>query len=425
MKLRLTKELKTGLLVITATVLLIWGINFLKGKNLFDSSIEFYTVYPNVNGLAESSYVYINGYKVGYIKAINYDPLNPDRFTVKLSLKNEVLVPKGSIAEIFSIDIMGTRAIRIMPSKSNTFHTEQDTLIGSTEGDLKEMVSEEIRPLKNKAESLIGQFDSVLVTLQTIFNEQAVENLRNSFTSIHHTIKNLESTTGVMDTLVSTQSINLSHIIGNLDSLTSTMSHSRHNISSMIKNLDKVSGSLATVNYKSLLANIDSTINSVNTITNRLKNGEGSLGLLINDEELYDNLTQAAANLEKLTLDFHQNPRRYLHLSALDFGKTVYIDKDGKRKKVKDTTESPQFKVLVKIAKEPVLVNRDNFKYSSDITETKIKNNYYYTIGDFVTFKDCNVYLEKIISDYPQAYIIAVRNGKLLKLEKAMRKSNY
>lgn len=425
MKLRLSKELKTGLLVITATILLIWGINFLKGKNLFDSSQVFYTVYPNVNGLAESSYIYINGYKVGFIKDINYDPYNPDKFTVELNLNKKVMIPVGSIAEIFSIDIMGTRAIRIIPSEKTAYFEEEDTLVGSIEGDLKAMVSEEIRPLKTKAESLIGQFDSVLVTLQTIFNEQAVENLKNSFTSIHQTIKNLESTTGTMDTLIVTQSGSMAHIIGNLDSLTTTMNNSRHNISSMIRNLDKVSGSLSTVNYKVLLANIDSTISSVNTITTRIKNGEGSLGLLLNDEELYDNLAQASANIEKLSQDFYQNPRRYIHLSAFDLGKTVYIDKNGKRKKVKDSTESPQFKVLVKTSKEPIVVTRENFKHSTDISETKIKNTFYYTLGNFVTFKDCNVYLEKLISDYPQAYIIAVKNGKLMKLEKAMRNTNY
>lgn len=425
MKFKFTKEYKTGLLVIMATFMLVWGINFLKGKNIFETSNQFVTIYGNVDGLAESSIVYINGYKIGYISNIEFNPVHPDRFLVDLSINNEVLIPKGSIAQIFSIDIMGTRAVRIVPAQSNMYCANGDTIEGATEGDLKELVSNEIRPLKNKAESLIGQFDSVLVTLQTLFNDQAVENLRNSFTSIRNTIESLERASGAMDTLITSQSTSIAHILGNLDSLTTSMSNSRGRISSIIENIDDISGSLAEVNYKALLAEIDSTITMVNGITKTINDGDGSLGLLINDNQLYDNIAQTTANLEKLTLDIYQNPRKYIHLSAFDFGKTVFLDANGKRKKVYDTADNPHFKVLVQKSNNPIPVTKENFKKPTNIDELLIDKEYFYTLGDFVTFKDCNIFLEKVIEDYPQAYIIAVKNEKQVRLQKAMRKTAY
>lgn len=425
MNFKITKEYKTGLLVIIATFMLVWGINFLKGKNIFETSNHFKTIYGNVDGLAESSIVYINGYKIGYISEIKFNPIHPDRFIVDLSIDEDVLIPKGSNAQIFSIDIMGTRAVRIVPAQNKVYYSNGDTIAGTTEGDLKEMVSNEIRPLKNKAESLIGQFDSVLVTLQTLFNAQAVENLRNSFSSIRNTIESLERASGAMDTLITSQSSRIAHILGNLDSLTTSMSNSRNRITSIIDNVDDISGSLAEVNYQALLSDVDSTILMINGIAASIKNGDGSLGLLINDTELYENLAQGTANLEKLTLDFYQNPRKYVHLSAFDFGKSVFIDANGKRKKIYDNKENAHFKVLVKKSKEAITVTKENFSNSTDINELLIGKEYFYTLGDFVTFKDCNVYLEKVIEKYPQAYIIAIKNQKQVRLKKAMRQSAY
>ncbi len=180
------KNFVIGLVVIGTIVIFIWGLNFLKGNNLFSSEQIYYAKYSSVDGLMQSSSVTLKGLKVGQIKSIRFVN-NGNNLVVEFSVTKPVNFPKNTIARIVSADIMGTKQLKLVLGNSTQRLHSGDTLIGETEGGLKEQVSMQMLPIKQKAEKLMSSLDSVLSVIQYIFNKDTRNNLRNSFGSIDQT----------------------------------------------------------------------------------------------------------------------------------------------------------------------------------------------------------------------------------------------
>jgi len=205
---RISKYTKLGFLILACLIILVWGINYLKGIDIFKRNTNYYVVYDRIEGLLKSSSVTINGYQVGQVSEINLMKDYSGRLFVKLSLQGDYKIAKGSIAKIVSSDIMGTKSIKMEILHSGEYYKPNDTIPGATEGDLKEQVSMQVLPLKKKAEELIASLDSALTVITYVFNKETRDNLTESFENINRTVANIESASAELNKIMGSGKIN-------------------------------------------------------------------------------------------------------------------------------------------------------------------------------------------------------------------------
>ncbi|WP_461637568.1 MlaD family protein [Labilibaculum euxinus] len=404
---KFSKDAKIGLVVIGAIVILIWGVNFLKGFNVFSSEQVFYARYERVDGLKKSSSVTLKGYKVGQIKSIKFSSASADHLLVEFAISNQFKLPANSVARIESADIMGTKEIKIIPGKGKTLLQTGDTIKGSIEGDLKEQVSMQMLPLKKKAEKLMSGVDSVLTVIQYIFNENTRDNLRKSFGSIEQTFKKLENASGTLDTIMTGQKSHFENIFANVDSITGNLKDNNKNVSTILSNFSNISDSLSATDIAQTINNAKATLKQTNEILEKINSGKGSMGLLINNDTLYTNLEAASNGLTNLLIDVKNNPKKYMHFSLFDTGKTVYMDSEKSQKK-KDKENHVYYKVQIMSSASQIPLDDTVFKGHRKIEEIYFNGKYKYTIGETQNYKDIIRQLKKIRDDFPDAFVIKI-----------------
>ncbi len=313
MKFNLSREAKIGLLVVGAIFLLVYGLNFLKGKNIFTNRTHFYAIYQNVDGLTEANPVFINGFIVGQVNKIFFHSDNSGKMIVAISLKeNDLAIPRNTVAQVFSNGLLGTQAINLVLGDSKTFAESGDTLSGFVKSKMLDDIGDQVLPIKNKAEKLIVTIDSLVASLNTVLNEGGSNNLKNA-------LKNLSSVTAKADGLLTDEKMRLDNILANVESISGNLKTGNKDLANILKNFNSISDSLAKANIATTINNANSAIKNVDIIAAKINSGKGSLGLLVNNDSLYSNLTSASKNLDKLIIDLNQHPSRYVHLSV--FGK--------------------------------------------------------------------------------------------------------
>lgn len=413
---KISKHTKLGFLLLTCLVILIWGINFLKGIDLFKRNSNYYVVYDRIDGLLESSAVSVNGYQIGQVSDIQLLSNNSGKLLVTLSLQGDFKISKGSSAKIIASDLMGTKSIKLMVEKSGEYYKANDTIPGTIESDLKEQVSMQVLPLKNKAEELIASLDSALTVITSVFNEKTRTNLSKSFENINLTLANLESTSAELNKVVSSGKVN--SIVTNLDGITTTVNKRSKEISNLIKNLSSISDSLAKQDITPLFAKIDSTIGGLNSIVEKINSPESSAGKLLNDPALYQNLTSLTNSLDLLLKDVRSNPKRYVHFSAFNIGKDVYIT-------ARPATDQEKNQIIYKVLliSSPAKISTESplFKNLGKVEEIKVNENYLYLVGKTADFNKISALLEAARINFPDATLIAYKNGRKIKLEKALK----
>lgn len=311
------KEFWIGFMFVLALILLYWGINFLKGKNIFSYKIYLYAEYKNVSGLNKANPVILKGYKIGQVDKIYFKDNQPDVIVVRFIVSKKVNIPTNSIARIVSSDLLGTKAIEIIPGDATTFAKSGDYLPGELAMDLKQEVSMQILPLKYKAEELLSSFDSVLTALRLIFNEQSQQNIRHSIESIRKTLASIEHSSYTVDTLLLTEKNKIRAILYNVESITQNLKNNNDKITQILEHVDQISDSLARINFIKTIDHVNKTLAEVNQITEKINRGEGTIGLLINNDTLYNNLQKSAKELDLLLEDLRLNPHRYVHFSLI------------------------------------------------------------------------------------------------------------
>lgn len=316
---KIAKEVKIGLFATIMIVALIWGINFLKGRQIFQSAQVYYGVYDRIDGLQEAAHVLLNGFKVGIVEKITLRDSQPPKLVVQFSLDRDLKLPMNTIAQIYSADLMGSKDIRLITRPDSLFHHHGDTLATSIEGDLKEQVSMQVLPLKKKAEDLMSDLQQAIEMIKLIFNEQNRKNIEGSFQGIRSTISNLERTSGTLDTLVAGQKGRLERILLNVESISSNFRSKNAQFSNIINNFSAITDTLAKTSFSSTLAETNNALQSFNAVMVKVTKGEGTLGQLIKNDSLYNNLDSASHHLDLLIKDINSNPSRYVHFSV--FGK--------------------------------------------------------------------------------------------------------
>ena len=413
---KISKYTKLGFLVIACLTILIWGINYLKGIDIFKRNTQYYVVYDRIDGLLESSPVNINGYQVGQVTDIQFLKDYSGRLIATLSINGDFKIGKGSIAKIVSSDIMGTKSIKIEIAHSGEYYLDNDTIPGNTESDLKEQVSMQVLPLKKKAEELISSLDSAITIVTYVFNKRTRDNLMESFENINHTIAHIESLSKELDKIMGSGKVN--SIIGNLDSISGTITQNSGNISNVIKNLSALSDSLSKLNISPVFDNLKTSVTGLNTIIGKLNSNNNSAGALINDKALYQNLNNLSGSLDLLLKDVRNNPKRYVHFSAIDASRDIYLSKNPNQIETKDDVI---YKVQL-ISSSVSLSDEINiFDGLGKIEEYKDDNLYTYLIGNTSNFQQIMTLLDTAKVKFPDANIVAFKNGKKIKLSKALK----
>lgn len=317
---KFSKEAKIGLIVISGIALLFWGLNFLKGKDFFSSDKVVYAVYDQVEGLSASNPVMVNGMKIGLIRSLELLDDNSGRILVSMHITNKVHIPKKSNAQIFSVDILGSKGIRILLSKETEELQDGDTLTSGVQKSIQEEVNAQVAPIKAKAESLLSSMDSVLLVIREVFNDRTKNNLKRSFESISHSLTSIENITGNLDTVLAGEG-RLRTIFLNLESISTNLKSNNEKITSMIDNFAAISDTIARSNISQTLENTKKTLEQTAGLMEKVNKGEGTLGQLATNDSLYNNLNTTAQDLDLLMKDFKENPGRYVRVSLISFGK--------------------------------------------------------------------------------------------------------
>lgn len=415
---KLSKYAKLGLLMLFSIGVLVWGLSYLKGHDFFKPVDYYYTRYQRVDGLQESSHVTVNGYRVGSVKDISFADDKTGDLIVTFMLDNDFRIPTNSIARIVSSDIMGSRSVKLVLSDSPGYFAAGDTLPGEIESDLKEQVSLQVLPLKYKAEELLSTLDSAITVLTVIFNEDARKNLSESFENINNTIYNLEKTSADLQELLAAEKSNISSLVRNMEGFTGTLSDNAGNFSNIVTNLSAFSDTLSAVSFTPVLKDMSEAAGSLQEILASINSDQSSAGLLFNDDELYQNITGLTANLEHLLTDIRSNPKRYLHFSALDLGKEVYINTSAIP--AKDDNRI-QFRIHLVSATDRLPLDSPLFAGLEDVEEYEAGSIFSYLAGKFTTYADAEKLLTVATRNFPESSIVALRDGKIIKLEKALR----
>lgn len=309
------KPVIIGVSFIIAIVIFVWGFNFLKSTALFQKEIVYHASYDKVNGLIKANPIVINGLRVGQVKDVYFNPDMSGNIMVSLMLFTDFPIPKNSIARIFSSDLMGSKAIELILGDAKEHLQEGDTLRTSVEAGLMAEVNAQMQPIKNKAEDLMASIDTLVTAFQSIFNKSARENLAESFLNIEKTLSNLQNATSNIDTLVIEESSRISSILINLEMLTSTLNENKDNITQIIENFETISDSLANSEIPGTFARANTVLDDMQAILEKVNNGNGTLGMLMNDDSLYLELNRSATALDSLLNDIKQNPKRYVKFS--------------------------------------------------------------------------------------------------------------
>lgn len=391
---KIRKEAKLALAALAAVFILIWGISFLKGSSLFESKNIFYGVYNSVEGLKVSSGVIYRGYQVGQVISIRFAGERFDKVLVKFSVDKGLELPANTLAMIQSADLMGSKVIDLQPGDAKVFAVSGDTLSSQVEKGLMEQVSQQMLPLKQKAERLLGSLDSVMVIVQGLFNDETKKNLSNSFGSIDRTLRNLEGASENLDTLLQGESARISSILKNINSVTCNLKNNNKEISNILANASAISDSLRQANVHQMLVSLENVVENIDSMTNRINRGEGTIGALLNDDDLYYNLNQVSENLNRLLVEFRYNPKRFINLSLVDFssGKNA-LDEYG---------------IVVYESSERLDVHSELYTKNPDLREIKYKNNYLYIVATYKKLKSAQRKLESVLKQYKNAYIIKI-----------------
>ena len=295
---KFTKEIKIALVAIFALVVLFFGMQFLKGLSILSSNNSYFVAFADATGLSTSSPVYANGYRVGVVKALNYDYAPDGNIIATLELDQQMRVPAGSRAELAS-DLLGNIKINLVLA-DDPLHmlAVGDTIPGAAEVG----VMSKIGGMLPAIEKMVPKLDSIMSSLNMLLADPA---LRNTLHNVEGMTANLDATSRELRTLSA--------------SLNSEVPGMLQKTNGVLDNTQQLTANLSTIDVADMMAKVVRTLKNVEEMTQRLNNAEGTLGLLMRDKSLYQNLTRTAADADSLMIDLKQHPKRYVHFSI--FGK--------------------------------------------------------------------------------------------------------
>lgn len=311
---KVSNETKVGALTVVAVVMLILGYNYLKGNEIFSTTSTYYAVYDNVDGLTPSNAVVIQGYKVGQVKKVIYRP--DKKLVVVLEVNSDLQISKKDSCKIVATDIFQNKAIELTTSHQGELAKSGDTLVAYLKPGIGDQISAVVGPMKAKTEKFILAIDSMIGNFSSQLSKGNSGDLKQSLVTLKSTLQSLNNTAAGMDRMLNSESSKFNQILAHVESITRKLHDNASTIDRIMKNTAKITDSLAAADLKTTVNNAKDAVKAVTVMLDKINRGEGSMGLLLSDNRLYDNLKSSSESLDKLLIDLKQNPKRYLHFSV-------------------------------------------------------------------------------------------------------------
>ena len=284
-----------ALVAIAGVVVLFFGMNFLKGLNIFSSEDNYYVQFSDITGLSSSSPVYADGFKVGVVKDIIYDYTHTEGSKVLIGVDKQLRIPQGSSAEIVS-DMLGNVKVNLLLANNPREKVAPGGLI---KGMINDGAMGKLQDMVPAVEKMLPKLDSIMTSLNAILADPAI---RQSLHNVQTITDNLTTSTAQLNTLMAGLNKNVPGMMAKANNV--------------LDNTETLTANLAAVDVASTMRQVDQTIANVQQLTAKLNSKEGSLGLLMNDTQLYDNLNSTMRNADSLVIDLRQHPKRYVHFSV-------------------------------------------------------------------------------------------------------------
>ncbi|MBL7683559.1 MAG: MCE family protein [Flavipsychrobacter sp.] len=307
---KFSKEARIGLLVAAALLIFFAGFYFLKGANLFSGENEYYAYFDDVQGLQTSSAVQVKGLTVGRVVAISLNK-EDGKVKVQLAVNKKIKVTDGSAIKLASSDLLGTKVLKLEIAAGDKQIVDEATLPAKIEGGLIDNLSGEIAPLIADIRHVVSTLDTVLLGVNNMLNPETRQHISNSVASLDVTLKNFSS----LSEKLNNESNQLASVIRNANSITTNLANSNQQITNIMKNADNISNQLANAPIEQTVKDLQATISQLNGIMNKINNNEGSLGMLVNDKALHNNLAESLKTLNALMADINAHPSRYINVS--------------------------------------------------------------------------------------------------------------
>lgn len=317
---KISNETKVGVLTVIAITLLILGFNFLKGRSIFKSGTFIYAKFSSTKGLMVSNPVYINGYQVGSVYEIEQANKNLDTLIVAIKMTKEVNIPNNSLAAIKD-NPLGTPSMEIGLGTSKEYLKNHDTVGSVDMPGMFGQVTNQLTPLIDVVKVTVTTLDSVMRNINSVFDPYTKNNLQDVVANFDKTTSSLVKASASLEKLLNTQTGSLSKSLDNMNSFTSNLATSNPKINATLTNLEKTTDNLSRADIEGTLNQLKSTIAQLNATVAKIDSKDGSLGLLLNDKKLYNNLESTSRSLNTLMDDVRVNPKRYVNVSFSVFGR--------------------------------------------------------------------------------------------------------
>jgi len=349
---KISNETRVGVLAAIAIAVLILGFNFMKGRNVFSRDKYLYSEYVNVGGLTQSTPIMLDGLQVGQVDDLTMIHENGNNVLVKFHIGHDYHIKRNTVARIVSSDILGNKVLEldeapqsvnlailtdsinkqfsknpalgksILAMLEDTRPVESgDTLVGAVEMSTLASLNQEVDPLKKKVESLVASIDTTVSGLNEVLNENTKKDLKLSFQSVKNTLQNIESSTKDLSALVDNETPRIKEVVNDIASISQNLKDNNKVITKIINNFADISDTIRALNLQRTMHSVNETMAQVDEMLTKINQGKGSMGMLMNDETLYKNLETSTHDLDALINDLKANPKKYLDISIINFGK--------------------------------------------------------------------------------------------------------
>ena len=299
---RLSKEIKAAFFVLSTILLFIFGFNYLKGSSILDKQKTIYAVYDEVDGLLVGANVMINGLSIGNVTELDFLP-NSTKILVTLKVKDKLNFSSKSTASIYETGVLGGLAISIEPIfERESIVKTGDTLMSSVRPGLTELINRQIEPLSRQLQSTITSVDSIFTGASNVLNRQTQEEIKESISVLTSAINAINNSSVIIEETLTSKNTQINNTIDNFEKISS--------------NLSNVSNELNSFGLTSLLSNLEISVDGISSIVNKLDSDNSTLGKLINEDEVYNNLNSSIESLNILINDIKENPKKYVHFSV-------------------------------------------------------------------------------------------------------------
>ncbi len=299
---RLSREIKAAFFVLSTILLFIFGFNFLKGSSLLDKQKTIFAVYDEVDGLLVGANVMINGLSIGNVTELDFLP-NSTKILVTLKVKDKLNFSSKSTASIYETGVLGGLAISIEPFfERESIVKTGDTLNSSVRPGLTELINRQIEPLSRQLQSTITSVDSIFTGASNVLNSQTQEDIKESINVLTSAIKSINNSSLIIEKTLTDKNAQINNTIDNFEKISS--------------NLSGVSDELNSFGLSDLLFNLEVSVDGISSIVNKLGSDNSTIGKLINEDEVYNNLNSSIESLNDLISDIKANPKKYVHFSV-------------------------------------------------------------------------------------------------------------